>query len=170
MCWGISYLSSTCSPPTSVNTLWHYNMLLFIVQSIIAYTLYQAFWPILRRLVIKTDLDNVPGPASHSLLKGALLWPLSLLLDGWYTRTGNFSKIYNIDAWDFHDEIAQKCRPFIFYFHICEYLFLPRPDGRVARINVVLGVWTYSLSGYYTTHVLLRISSSMSSIRRPCIT
>jgi hypothetical protein len=45
-------------------------MLLIIAQCIVAYTVFSVFWRILCRLVIKTDLDNVPGPDSQSFLKG----------------------------------------------------------------------------------------------------
>jgi hypothetical protein len=46
------------------------NMLLLLVQGIVAYAVFRVCWPIIHRLVVKTDLDNVPGPASHSLLRG----------------------------------------------------------------------------------------------------
>jgi len=65
-------------------------MLLFIAQCIFAYAIASACWRFLRFLVVKTDLDNVPGPPSHSLLKG------------------NFFKVFATDAWDFHTEIRQK--------------------------------------------------------------
>ena len=51
-------------------------MLLLVAQGIIVYAIFQGLWPILRRLVVKTDLDNVPGPASHSFLKGEYLFLL----------------------------------------------------------------------------------------------
>jgi hypothetical protein len=45
-------------------------MLRLVVQCIVAYTFARVSWRILRRLVVKTDLDNIPGPASQSFLKG----------------------------------------------------------------------------------------------------
>ena len=56
-------------------------------------------------------------------------------------RIGNFSKVFNSDGWDFHKGLAQKCRPFVLSCRVCDHLFISRPDGRVARINAVLGVW-----------------------------
>jgi len=63
---------------------------LYCTRGIILYAILHCFWPILRRLVVKTDLDNVPGPASQSFLKGSLL------------------EVLNINAWDFHKELGQK--------------------------------------------------------------
>ena len=45
-------------------------MLLAIVQWAIISVVSWECWRILRRLAVKTDLDNVPGPASESFLKG----------------------------------------------------------------------------------------------------
>ncbi|KAF8237919.1 cytochrome P450 [Tricholoma matsutake] len=77
-------------------------MLNLLIQGIVAYALSRACWRMLRHLVVKTDLDNVPGPASHSILKG------------------NFSKLFNINAWDFHKGLRQQY-------------------GGVVRINAVFG-------------------------------
>jgi hypothetical protein len=54
-------------------------MLLLIAQGIITSGIFWACWRILRRVVVKTDLDNVPGPASHSFLKGECRFVLSYL-------------------------------------------------------------------------------------------
>ncbi|KAF8896616.1 cytochrome P450 [Infundibulicybe gibba] len=42
-----------------------------------------------RRFVLRTDLDNIPGPPRRSV------W------------TGNFKEVFNIDGWDFHRYIAE---------------------------------------------------------------
>lgn len=47
-------------------------------------------WRTLRRIVVKTDLDNVPGPASDSFLKG------------------NFWKVFSVNAWSFHKKIGHE--------------------------------------------------------------
>jgi hypothetical protein len=144
-------------------------MLLPLVLCIVAYPLALACWRILRRLVVKTDLDNVPGPASHSFLKGASRLTAALSFGTWLIRVaGNFSKVVNVNAWDYHKELSQKCKLFIRSLCICEGSSVSRSDGRVARINAVLGVWRYLLQGD-TTNAFLRKSSSMSLIRRPCI-
>jgi hypothetical protein len=45
-------------------------MLTLITKGITLYIVSWVLWRFLRRFVVKTDLDNVPGPASHSLFKG----------------------------------------------------------------------------------------------------
>jgi hypothetical protein len=46
-------------------------MLLIITQGIVLLSAVSwLFWRILSRLVDRNDIDNVPGPASHSYLKG----------------------------------------------------------------------------------------------------
>lgn len=65
-------------------------MLLFIAQCIVACIVLSPCWEFLRRLVVKTDLDNIPAPPTHSFMKGS------------------FSKIFATDAWDFHTEIGRK--------------------------------------------------------------
>lgn len=57
---------------------------------IILFALFNLGWRILRRLVVKTDIDNLPGPLSQSFTKGNLL------------------QTFSGDAWDFHKELGQK--------------------------------------------------------------
>lgn len=45
-------------------------MLLLVTQGIILFALFNLGWRILRRLVVKTDIDNLPGPLSQSFTKG----------------------------------------------------------------------------------------------------
>lgn len=68
----------------------HFSMLHLTIQCIVTYAVYRACRRIFRSLVVKSDLDNIPGPKSHSFLKG------------------NFSKIFDIRGWDFHRHIGQK--------------------------------------------------------------
>ncbi|GLB40230.1 putative cytochrome P450 family protein [Lyophyllum shimeji] len=64
-------------------------MLALLLQCITLYVVSWTLWRILRRLIIKTDLDNLPGPPPASFLKG------------------NFGKVFNPDAWAFHKELAE---------------------------------------------------------------
>lgn len=50
--------------------LWDFGMLLLAIQGIVPYAVFRACWRIFCRLVVKNDLDNVPGPMSHSFWKG----------------------------------------------------------------------------------------------------
>ena len=85
------------------------DMLLLITQGIITYAIFWGCWRILRRLVVKTDLHNIPGPASDSFLKGECRFVFRYSLHVQSMRIGNFSKIVNTNAWSFHKELGQKC-------------------------------------------------------------
>ncbi|KAF8237054.1 hypothetical protein L208DRAFT_1249373 [Tricholoma matsutake] len=65
-------------------------MLLLISQEIFLCAILCSCWPILRRLVFKTSLDNVLGLPSHSF------W------------MGNILEVFNINGWEFHKELQQK--------------------------------------------------------------
>ncbi|KAF8896612.1 cytochrome P450 [Infundibulicybe gibba] len=64
-------------------------MLLLLLKTLALYSCAKLVWSLLRRFLVKTDLDNIPGPPSPSI------W------------TGNFRQIFNFDGWDFHKSIAQ---------------------------------------------------------------
>ncbi|EDR04679.1 uncharacterized protein LACBIDRAFT_303978 [Laccaria bicolor S238N-H82] len=65
-------------------------MLESIFKGIYVFVGLWAFYRVLRRLVVKTALDNIPGPPSPSFFKG------------------NFPQLFNVDGWDFHHDIATK--------------------------------------------------------------
>ena len=48
-------------------------MLALILQGILLYGLSLACWRVFRRYVVKTALDNIPGPPSPSFFKGLIL-------------------------------------------------------------------------------------------------
>ncbi|RDB25856.1 hypothetical protein Hypma_006832 [Hypsizygus marmoreus] len=77
-CWYVSF--------TNISVL----MLIFATQSLLLCFVSWGFWRLLRRLVIKTGLDNVAGPPSGSFIKG------------------NFAQLFDINAWKFHQEIAEQ--------------------------------------------------------------
>ncbi|KAF9475405.1 cytochrome P450 [Pholiota conissans] len=64
------------------------NFLLLVQSLSICFTSW-ALSKIIRRFVLKSPLDNVPGPIPKS-------W-----------RNGIFPQLFNVNAWDFHKEIAQ---------------------------------------------------------------
>ncbi|KAG5653381.1 hypothetical protein H0H81_000768 [Sphagnurus paluster] len=65
-------------------------MLLIFVQTALVLSALWTSWQFIRRFVVKTDLDNIPGPPSTSFL------------------TGNFGQLFNINGWEFHREIGEK--------------------------------------------------------------
>jgi hypothetical protein len=88
-----------------------YIMLTLITTGITLSMVSWVLWRFLRRFVVKTDLDNVPGPASHSLFKGMsrdIYLPSELSF-----YKGNFTKLFNANAWAYHTELAQQCKAVI---------------------------------------------------------
>lgn len=65
-------------------------MLGLIFKGIFSFAIFWAFYCVLRRLVVKTALDNIPGPPSPSFFKG------------------NFPQLFNVNGWEFHQDIATK--------------------------------------------------------------
>lgn len=65
-------------------------MLYLILQAIFLYGLSFAFWRVVRQYIVKTSLDNIPGPPSPSFFQG------------------NFRQLFTIYGWDFHKDIAAK--------------------------------------------------------------
>ncbi|KAF9459159.1 cytochrome P450 [Collybia nuda] len=65
-------------------------MFVLITKAIALYVISWVLWRLLRRIVVKSDVDNIPGPASHSFWKG------------------NFGELFNINAWKYHEELTQQ--------------------------------------------------------------
>ncbi|KNZ81202.1 Cytochrome P450 4F12 [Termitomyces sp. J132] len=68
-------------------------MLILIVQCLLSI----ALVGVLTKLFTKTDLDNIPGPKSESLVKG------------------NFGQLFSVSAWNFNAKIAAQCNVFFPY-------------------------------------------------------
>lgn len=82
-----------------------------LVQAVIVYVVSYALWNLVPRFFIKSALDNIPGPPSQSFLFGKEFWTPSVLS---YSRlltqsSGVFPQVFNVKAWEFHKDIAQKC-------------------------------------------------------------
>jgi hypothetical protein len=64
-------------------------MLLLIAQGMVLFSVFWVVWQTLSRLLIKNDLDNVPGPSSNSRLKGEcflVLYQLCCMDDSWWCK------------------------------------------------------------------------------------
>ncbi|KAF9448714.1 cytochrome P450, partial [Macrolepiota fuliginosa MF-IS2] len=59
-------------------------------KTVCAYLVSLAIWRILRRFIVKSPLDNLPGPPSHSWL------------------FGNIPQLFNPNGWDFHHSILKR--------------------------------------------------------------
>ncbi|KAF8896610.1 cytochrome P450 [Infundibulicybe gibba] len=66
-------------------------MLFLILQALVLYSCTRLSWRVLRRFVVKTDLNNIPGPPAASFWKG------------------NFRQLFNVDGWGFHKSVAETC-------------------------------------------------------------
>ena len=69
------------------------------------------FWKLVRRFVVKTTLDNLPGPESPSFLYGACQVFTYSGSHSRMTLAGNLKQIYNKQGWDFHRELGEKYGP-----------------------------------------------------------
>jgi hypothetical protein len=146
--------------------------MLLITQGIIAYAIFWCCWRILRRLIVKTNLDNVPGPASDSFLTGECRFVFQYSLHVQSICIGNFSQIVGINAWGFHKELAQKCTSCIPRHNDIgtKTHFYLRADGGAVVINGFLGVWACSLyEPCYSAEHPLRRSGSIFLIPWLCI-
>ncbi|KAL1756817.1 cytochrome P450 [Schizophyllum commune] len=50
----------------------------------------RSVWRLLQRFVVRTPLDNIPGPAPASFM------------------TGNFKQLFSVDGWAFHERLASQ--------------------------------------------------------------
>jgi hypothetical protein len=150
------------------------SMLLRIVQCIFAYAVSWAGWRILRRLAVKTDLDNVPGPASRSFLTGECRLALRDLLELIDPCRKEIFRNYGTSMGGTSTRRSDRrvqCVIFIARVHECLLLFLCCLDGRVVRINAVLGVGRPRCIDYdIQLKIYFRKSSSTYPTRRLCIT
>ncbi|KAL1743131.1 cytochrome P450 [Schizophyllum fasciatum] len=64
-------------------------MLVNTIVALVALVVVRAIWRVLSRYLLKSPLDNIPGPSSQSLF------------------SGNFRQLFNPDAWAFHEELAR---------------------------------------------------------------
>ena len=64
-----------------------------------------------RILFSRSPIDNLPGPANHSWLKGAIFLYYVLAGIDYILITGNLSRMYDRQAWDFQDELGEKYGP-----------------------------------------------------------
>ncbi len=97
-----------------------------IIYAVVLASLAWVFWQFIRPFVEKSPLDVVPGPTRKSLISGTFLLCRLSSHHGSHPSSGNLQQLFDRDAWDFHDEVAQ------------DY-------GSVVKIHAVLGVSTASL-------------------------
>ena len=79
-----------------------------ILQAFVLYAFSYAFYKLMRTLLTRSALDNLPGPSSQSFLFGKIVLQSETALII-YRSPGVFPQIFNPKGWDFHKEIAQKC-------------------------------------------------------------
>ena len=87
------------------------GMFAILPQVIIVSAFSYAFWKLIRRYLITSALDNLPGPPSQSFLFGDCLKSLSFestfLLSA--QSPGVSPQFFNPNGLEFHKQISQKC-------------------------------------------------------------
>ena len=121
-------------------------MFTILFQVVIFSAILNALWKLLQRFIIKSTLDNIPGPPSRSLLFGNFFNPSSWVrllivlsnLQVFFQRfsapkDGNFTNILLRNVWIYLSILyEQEC-----WCHV---------DGSVIKIKAFLGVCAISLS------------------------
>ncbi|KAG5636862.1 hypothetical protein H0H81_006584 [Sphagnurus paluster] len=62
-------------------------------QSALALVVVLTVYQLLRRFVVKTSLDNIPGPPSNSFIKAV--------------QQGNMRQLFNTNGWEFHHKLGE---------------------------------------------------------------
>jgi len=80
-----------------------------ILHASLLLTFSWALWKIVKPVVVKHSLDNIPGPRPQSYLWGpfdlnlALIDMLCSLVD---YSAGNFKQVFNPQSWAFHQNLV----------------------------------------------------------------
>lgn len=66
-------------------------------------------WRVFRAYVLRSPLDNIPGPASVSFLKGTYVMLLCCeIRSEMHSLLGTIPALYNRHGWDYHDSLAKR--------------------------------------------------------------
>lgn len=86
-------------------------MLSVPVQGILVLAISWVLWQLVRPLVLKTPLSNLPGPRPKSFWQGELVSSRSCYVN-YITifRVGNLPQIFNRHGWAFQDDIDKEGR------------------------------------------------------------
>ena len=71
-----------------------------------------ALWAvcrIARRYLVRSPLDNIPGPASKSFWKGTYFTGTCIQML-FSPLSGNFVELFNANAWEFHKSLRDNCK------------------------------------------------------------
>ena len=86
-----------------------------LLQAVLICTSTWFLWKFFRQSVVKSNLDNIPGPASPSFWYGAYRGDVSLssLRDAHFNlctpcSAGHVQKLRDKQGWAFHQELADK--------------------------------------------------------------
>lgn len=73
-------------------------------------TLAWIIWRLFSRFLLKSPLDNIPGPPRSSILRGTA-YNYGRASSQLMFPTGNFGDLFNRHAWDFFDNISRAYGP-----------------------------------------------------------
>lgn len=95
-------------------------MALSLTESALVATVSYALWFLLRPYVVKSCLQNIPGPKSTSWWKGESDVLMSEF-EAYSPSEGNFHQVFDRNGWQFHDMLLKKF-------------------GSIVKINMLFGV------------------------------
>ena len=79
--------------------------------AVVALAVGRVLWRVLSRYLLRSPLDNIPGPPPESILSGerASVGVVVREADHVLTVAGNFRQMFSPTAWAFHDKLADEC-------------------------------------------------------------
>lgn len=71
----------------------------------------RVLWRVLSRYLLRSPLDNIPGPPPESILSGerASVGVVAREANHVLAGAGNFRQMFSPTAWAFHDKLANEC-------------------------------------------------------------
>lgn len=131
----LSWNATFCSPHASA-------MFSILLPVIIVYAISYAFWKLLPRFFVKSELDNLPGPPSQSFLFGKILWILGPRNQCLYSVFRCFSTIFQHPWMAISQRYCTEMYEYLFSYHLGIGRWRPA-DGSVIKIKAFLGVCAF---------------------------
>ncbi|OBZ77377.1 hypothetical protein A0H81_02561, partial [Grifola frondosa] len=113
-------------------------MIVLLLQSALICAVTWFLWKHFRHSIVKSPLDNIPGPRSQSFIHGTSSKERSFLLRTQPSSTiGNLRQIYDRNGWDFRKEIGEKYGSVVklhgMFGHKMLYVFDPKATSTRKR-------------------------------------
>ncbi|KAL4249739.1 Cytochrome P450 superfamily protein [Abortiporus biennis] len=119
--------------------------LTFLRTAILAFAAW-VVWKIAHRFLVKSPLDNIPGPKSTSIL------------------TGNLSQMFDRHGWDFHREIGEKYGPIVKHNGILGQRVLYVFDPKAMHSIVIKDQYTFQPAKFFTESLRIGFGPGLLSV------